>query len=125
MEVDIIMNPLKRHEKNAKDALATYFDEVAERILSNNSKEYQELEQVSSELQEQYHILVEILEYGRFKDNYTRDEIKAVAKYYQTKNFMNDLERMEIYKIGFHSAIKMLSPIEKVLHEDGGDLNES
>ena len=119
------MNPLKRHKKNAKDALATYFDEVAEKILSNNSIEYQKLTQANSELQEQFHILIEIFEYGRFKDNYTREEIEAVAKYYQTKNFLNDLERMEIYKIGFHSAIKMLSPIEKVLHEDGGDLNKS
>lgn len=125
MEVDIIMNPLKRHEKNAKDALATYFDEVAERILSNNSIEYQELEQANSELQERYHIFTEIFEYGIFKYNYTREEIMAVAKYYQTKNFLNDLERMEIYKIGFHSAIKMLNPTENVLHEDSSDLSES
>lgn len=119
------MNSLKRHEKNAMDALATYFDEVAERILSNNSVEYQELTQANSEFQKRFHILIEILEYGRFKDNYSREEIMAVAKYYQTKNFLNDLERMEIYKIGFRSAIKMLNPIEKVLHEDAGDLNES
>lgn len=87
-------------------------DEVPEKKLREYSERYQELIKKRDALYNKYEFIVNLIENSiPDKEMYTGEDIIALKNYFECVREIDDYERLELYKLGYHDCMSWLSMI--------------
>lgn len=88
-------------------------DEVPEKKLREHSERYQKLYKERDTLYNKYEFIVNLVENNLpDKEVYTREDIIALKNYFECAREMEDYERLELYKLGYHDCMFWLYLID-------------
>ena len=86
--------------------LIARMDELPARRLKKLSENYRELSQKNNDLMDKYDFIRSIVEDCEPpKDFYTKDDMEAMRQFLNVAREMDNSERLEIYKLGYHDCI--------------------
>lgn len=89
-----------------RSPLIARMDELPAKKLSRVSNRYNELLQKKSELMDKYEFICKIVEDNDpTKETYTKEELEAMRQFLNIARELDDYERLEIYKLGYHDCI--------------------
>ena len=85
--------------------------------LCDLSDKYQDLNKRKNELEDRYPIICMLTD-GTYleRETYSREEMKALQEYFSITRMMDNYERLEIYKLGYHDCIIWLQMIGQYDH---------
>lgn len=88
-------------------------DEAPEKKLREHSERYQKLFEKRDTLYNKYEFIVNLVENNLpDKEVYTREDIIALKNYFECAREMEDYERLELYKLGYHDCMFWLYLID-------------
>lgn len=99
---------IKEYEERINSVIMDYYNQFSNYILMKDSQKYRELSTENSKLQDCYPIITDVIENRTMSnDFYSKEELNALAKYYENKMRLEDMERMEIFRMGLRTGIKI------------------
>lgn len=111
-EVNEMKVSIKEYEDVIEGAITNYYNQFSCYMLKECSPQYRELTKENDELQDRFPLISDVIENrGLMNDFYSKNELEALARYYENKMQLEDMERMEIYKMGLRTGIKVFYPL--------------
>lgn len=111
-EVNEMKVSIKEFEDVIESAITNYYNQFSYYMLKECSPQYRGLSKENDELQDRFPLISDVIENrALMNDYYSKDELEALAKYYENKMQLEDMERMEIYKMGLRTGIKVFYPL--------------
>lgn len=90
----------------------TRMDDTPVRTLMEVSDKYQELSVERNELLRHHKFINDLIDGNEpSKETYTSEDMRALSKFLDVAKRMDDYERLEIYKLGYHDCVLWMNMI--------------
>lgn len=102
------------YEKLIVDATIERNNNCSYRNLIENSEEYKRLDNENMFISKQYPWITTMLEQSELKsETYSKIELSALMRYMHNHYEMENMERLQIYKLGIRDCLNLIYSTEK------------
>lgn len=92
--------------------IITRIDEVPAKNLKEISEKYQEALKKADEIGEKFHFIYNVIEKTAIdQDVFSKSEMVALQEYLSCAKTIDEYQRFEIYKLGYHDCITWMKMI--------------